>query len=210
MSAIKLLLGMSLALFAALGLTAPSPVVPDELRPALSSRDVSRTFEGVKTRIHPPRKKVCDNFPLRIAGTIPPARNHPRLLGDLLSRHSRDSSDIVWCATTTDTYLSITFGNAIHEPGIVRVLESAYLAIQDHIAGYGDGIMAPTTRAAFNWATWGGFELHVWNSNNRRVTWGILASAVLSLYDFMDHHEFGSALFQIFDRGVQVGVGSVG
>ena len=106
----------------------------------------------------------------------------------------------------------INFIAALAGPYIANTLEAAYGAVDERIDYYGNvPILAASTRvlATFNWEGAGGVELHTWNVPGQSTTWEVLADALLSVFDYMDKNQWGSATFQIFDRATKVGHGTI-
>ena len=119
---------------------------------------------------------------------------------------------IIWCATDTDVYLIITLlsTSPSRVQGIIGLIRAAAAQVHSYVQR-GDGIIsAGIARSAFNYHWMHGFELHTWNWNNKRLTWTVMNAVLITLYDFMNVHGFGSATFQIYDAGVQVGKGFIG
>lgn len=71
----------------------------------------------------------------------------------------------------------------------------------------GDSVMAT---GFFDWPVGGQVVLRIMNANNHQITWGVMASAIYALADWM-HTEgiFGGGTFEIYDGQYQVGVGRI-
>lgn len=103
---------------------------------------------------------------------------------------------------------------ALRPPAVQSLLAVSYNAILTHIISSGDGLIPS---GVFSWpadarGTLGeGLALHVWNTNNHQVTWGVLAAALVALQDFMINRQtWGEASFYVYDGGVEVGMGVLG
>lgn len=89
------------------------------------------------------------------------------------------------------------------------LLQDSYAAISHYLHAIGDGLVVGGT---FVWEGAGGLYLRTDNVNNHQQTYGVLAAALRALRDYMGVGGvgFGAAWFNIFDGGVEVGIGAIG
>ena len=81
----------------------------------------------------------------------------------------------------------------------------------DHIAHVGERAISEVGRLAFIWFGMRGLSIHTWNSNIRRMTWGMLCEAVIALYEHMEDPQFGPADLTIHDSdNNELGTGATG
>ena len=52
--------------------------------------------------------------------------------------------------------------------------------------------------------------VHVWNTNNHQVSYGVLGAVLSSIIEFMEAHGWGAATFEIWDGQILVGGGAIG
>ena len=99
--------------------------------------------------------------------------------------------------------------SAISGASVEALLSSCYDAILQHISALGDGLVPS---GVFSWPPGvNNLALHVWDTNNHQVTWGVLGAALSALENFMgDSDEWGGATFLIYDGGVEVATGVLG
>lgn len=94
---------------------------------------------------------------------------------------------------------------------IDEMLQDAYVAVIRHVHTFGDGLLAG---GEFVWNGPGGMVLRTANANNRQQTYGVLAAALRALHDWMSGRGggrgFGAADFNVYDGGVEVGMGAIG
>lgn len=103
---------------------------------------------------------------------------------------------------------------ALAPPAVQSLLTGSYNAILTHIILSGDALVPS---GVFSWPTdvrgtlGDGLALHVWNTNNHQVTWGVLAAALVALQDFMlNQQTWAEASFYVYDGGMEVGMGVLG
>lgn len=129
---------------------------------------------------------------------------------NILSRGVTNS--VLWCAPNSQTYVVITLAQTFPGMGILSILSSAYNHAQEHIEAMGDGVIrALSNGQIFQLQGVNGLALSVFNANNHQTTWGVLASAVLALADYMaGQGTYCAAAFTIYDGHNEVGTGSLG
>ncbi|KAA6406477.1 MAG: hypothetical protein FRX48_09748 [Lasallia pustulata] len=131
----------------------------------------------------------------------------------------------VWSAPSSRTTITISVIRHIAGPGIPTLLADAQSAIATHIRDFGDGLI---TGGFWEWSAGpGGLVLNAMNANNHQTTWGVLGAAVGALMDWIEKGAVarggevggvgggvgggpGAAYFEIWDGGIEVGVGQVG
>ena len=93
----------------------------------------------------------------------------------------------------------------LSEP-ILALVNDAYNNVYAHLMSVGDGLIPS---GAFRFST-PVLTFSVGNANNHQMTWGILASALWGLKDFMTHVDiYACAHIWIFDRIHMVGTGRI-
>lgn len=120
-------------------------------------------------------------------------------------------------------------GNALH-----NILSTAFNRIISHVLDHGDGLL---DHGGFSWteanavasqpsggtdagaSSSGGtsgnpppneLAVHVWNTNNHQITYGVLGAVLTSMIEFMQVHGWGAAFFEIWDGPNLVGFGILG
>lgn len=131
---------------------------------------------------------------------------------NILFREATNSHSVLWCAPNSQTYVVITMAQTIPGMGIVGILSSAYEHAHQHIESMGDGVIrALSNGRVFQLQGVNGLGLSVFNANNHQTTWGVLASAMVALVDFMaGQGTYCAAAFSIYDGQNEVGTGSLG
>ncbi|KAL9109332.1 MAG: hypothetical protein Q9187_008180 [Circinaria calcarea] len=175
------------------------------------------------------RKLVCANNPKMVAGTpwqrrsleskafLPviaePGHAKPKNKESDIgySYHPNPaprSSDtlIRWCAPRTNVYITLTVTHRVAAEAIRMVLTESYGVVDEVIKHMGDG---PVSTTGFNWGA-GSAMLQVWDTNNQRTTWGVLAAALAALQDFMlVQGNWVGVTFTVFHGPVEVGKGVI-
>lgn len=89
---------------------------------------------------------------------------------------------------------------------MTRSIVQVYQAMTRHIALEGDGLIG----AAGYWAkTVAGLTIRVSNANNHQITWGVFASALLALADYMRQLGSAEVTFWVYDGPHEVGGGVI-
>lgn len=89
---------------------------------------------------------------------------------------------------------------------ILKLITTAYVALNNHISANGDGLLP----GGIFEAEYSGLNLWTRNSNNHQQTFGVLKGVLNALNHYMFTEQIGSATFVIFDGMTQVGVGGIG
>lgn len=99
----------------------------------------------------------------------------------------------------------------IPEAGVIGIISSAYNYALNHIEISGDGVVRTLGNGRILQQQAHGLALAVFNANNHQMTWGVLASALLALVDYMaGQGTYRAAAFTVFDGHNEVGSGSIG
>lgn len=99
------------------------------------------------------------------------------------------------------------FAHVYPGAAVVTLLARASYAIATHIRLAGDGIVGGGGVVLNGEDRWSEIELLITSSAGRRLTWGVVGSAVEALKDFGAHEGFGVVFFKIFDGENEVGEG---
>lgn len=122
------------------------------------------------------------------------------------------TNPVLWCAPNSQTYVVVTLAHTIPGMGVNRLLSSAHNLAQEHIESMGDGVIRTLSNGRIlQLQEVNGLAMSVFNTNNHQTTWGVLASAVLALVDYMaGQGTYCAAAFSIYDGHNEVGTGSLG
>lgn len=94
-----------------------------------------------------------------------------------------------------------------------HLLGEAFTAILNNVQAHGDGLVPTGVFSFYGPAVGGhmGCSLHVWNTNNHQITWGVLGAALNALWEYMyANARHGGADFEIYDGPNQVALGAIG
>lgn len=122
-----------------------------------------------------------------------------------LKLHKR-VKNILWCCEGTQTFITFAVTHHIDPGPLWHILHDAYANLISVIQEQGDGVMFG---GSYNWPP-GAPILRIMNANNHQTSWGVMASAIYALADWM-HTEsiFGGGTFNIYDGPNQVGTGTL-
>ena len=120
----------------------------------------------------------------------------------------RSSEPIIrWCAPRTNVYIALTITHQVAAEALRNVLSESYGVVDEILKHMGDG---PVSTTGFNWGT-GSAMLKIWDTNNQRTTWGVLAGALVALQDFMIvRGNWVGVSFTVYHGPVEVGKGVIG
>lgn len=94
-----------------------------------------------------------------------------------------------------------------------QLLGEAFTAILNHMQDHGDDLVHAGVFSFFGPAVNGhaGCSLHVWNTDNHQITWGVLGAALRALWEYMyANGKYGGASFEVFDGFHEVALGVIG
>ena len=116
--------------------------------------------------------------------------------------------NVLWCCPGTETYITFAVTHRVDPEPLWHILHDAYNHLLGYVLAYGDAVM---DGGMFVWPAPDHMILRIWNANNHQTTWGVMASAIFALADWM-HTEgiFGGGTFNIYDGQNQVGTGTIG
>ncbi|KAA6406958.1 MAG: hypothetical protein FRX48_09256 [Lasallia pustulata] len=143
-----------------------------------------------------PRSQVCSNVPDMVAGS-------------LLDR-APGTSDDIWCAPSSSTWVLLTFGKKLTGTTVTELLIDSYNQVGEALKANGDG---PIIKGVFQLTRYG-LLLAAKNANNHQLTRGVLEAAITATWQYMRSRQYGgrsqgTVTFQIFDGLNQVGTGSI-
>lgn len=93
-------------------------------------------------------------------------------------------------------------------PLVRDVISMAYTEVWSRIhTNEGDGIIG--NNGNVQWAMAQGLTFRTWNTNNHQLTYGVLATAMVALWSFMESASFGTVRFIIYDGDHEVAAGSL-
>ena len=115
----------------------------------------------------------------------------------------------MWCAPGRDTrtLVVVDLATTIGGPFISELLTTVANSIDVHLQRFGNGFLTIDPQGVIGWQGRDGFRFRVWNNIGHELTYQVLHSAVLALYDYMSQSHWAEATFDIYDMGVKVGMG---
>ena len=132
-----------------------------------------------------------------------PLRSYPR---HLISRHNADDT-IRWCIRNNPTYLELTFRRVISGTAVLTLCHVAQQVLAHRLHEFGDG---PVAAGVVNFSGADGLLLRMTTAAESTLTWQQVNTALITLYDYMVTHHFGTVTFKIFSGSTLVGEGSIG
>ena len=94
------------------------------------------------------------------------------------------------------------------DPGrlITALLNSASDYVSDYLHDTRDQVVSG---GQSEWDVADTLSLHLWNTNNHQLTWGVVKAALEALNDYMNKSGYGEVEFSIFDGAHEVGQGAI-
>ena len=134
----------------------------------------------------------------------------------MLSRRSlpvcllkRQAKPIVWCASGSRTYLTITITSPFPSTPQASVLFSALSQDYKNITEYQSQNMDVVIGHPMQYVV-GSVDVRTWDAGGHNTTWGVLGAAYKALGEFVQYFDFiGGLDFDIYDGLHQVGAGNV-
>lgn len=113
---------------------------------------------------------------------------------------------VIWCASGTQTYVTITITSPFPDG---RQLDSALsdidIDIRYRLFHSGDEVIGRGLHYRI-----GAVDMKTWDAISHRTTWGVLGAACTALLDFINYFSINGGLnFDIYDGRNQVGSGKV-
>ena len=120
------------------------------------------------------------------------------------------TSDDIWCAPSSSTWVLLTFGKKLTGTTVTELLIDSYNQVGEALKANGDG---PIIKGVFQLTRYG-LLLAAKNANNHQLTRGVLEAAITATWQYMRSRQYGgrsqgTVTFQIFDGLNQVGIGSI-
>ena len=79
--------------------------------------------------------------------------------------------------------------------------------MESQLRQVGDGLLTIQPDGIMGWAGRAGFHMQVSNNAGHVLTYRIMYSVVLALYEYMSNSHWAEVAFDIYDGGVKVGTG---
>lgn len=115
--------------------------------------------------------------------------------------------NILWCCPDTQTFITFAVTHHVAPQPLYEILHDAYGSLVSHLSQHGDSVIAT---GSFDWPVGGQVVLRIINANNHQTTWGVMASAIWALADWMHMNGiFAGGTFDIYDGPKQVGTGRI-
>ena len=111
-----------------------------------------------------------------------------------------------WCAANSATYVILRVTNAVVSETMTGAIAQVYQAVTRRIALHGDGVIGGD---GYSVKSNVGLTIRVSNANDHQITWGVFASSLLALADYMVQSGSGTAAFLVYDGNNEVGQGAI-
>lgn len=112
----------------------------------------------------------------------------------------------IWCVHGTKTYVTMKMAQTLASEAALALVNDAYNSVYAHLMTAGDGLL-PKGKWSYKDPL---LLLSVMNSNNHQMTWGVLASAIWGMKDFMTAENiYACNHFWVYDGINLIGMGRI-
>ena len=111
-----------------------------------------------------------------------------------------------WCAPNTKTYVILRVTKGVATDIMTGGIAQVYQTVTRRIALQGDGMIGGD---GFGAKANTGLTFRVSNANDHQITWGVFASALVALADYMTQSGSAAVAFLVYDGPNEVGQGSI-